>query len=150
MSGPKKKKLETKALGLTEAQQDALDDLSPVDTVIAETIFRLALTGAHTQAEIAALVGIAERTLRRKYKEFWEQGAIHANSKVVGRLYRDAISDDPKTIVAAIFWMKTRGGWKENQVIEANITVPTLQLVAASSVPDMPPALVKTLKDLAD
>lgn len=147
MAEYKKKRAAAKALSVD--QQDEIDDLSPVDQVIADTIQRLALTGQHTQIEIAKLVGIGERTLQRKYHEYWQEGAIHCNSRVAKRLYRDAISDDPKTIVAAIFWMKTRGGWRENQVIEANISVPVLQFVAASTVPDMPPALAKTLKDLS-
>lgn len=109
----------------------------------------LALSGV-TQEVCAKAMGISVDTIQKHYSDEWKQGAIIATAKVARSLYEHAVSGDPKSLAAAIFWMKTRGGWKENQIIEANITVPTLQLVAASSVPDMPPALVKTLKALAD
>lgn len=109
----------------------------------------LALSGV-TQAVCAKAMDISVDTIQKHYKEEWTEGAVIATAKVAANLYQHAISKDPRCLSAAIFWMKTRGGWKENQVIEANISVPVLQLVAASSVPDMPPALTKTLKDLAD
>jgi hypothetical protein len=36
-----------------------------------------------------------------------------ATAKVAEFLYRKATTDGPQCVTAAIFWMKTRGGWKE-------------------------------------
>lgn len=109
----------------------------------------LALSGV-TQEVCAKAMGISVDTIQRHYSEEWKRGSIIATAKVAYSLYQHATSGDPKSLAAAIFWMKTRGGWRENQTIEANITVPVLQFVAASTVPDMPTALAKTLKALSD
>lgn len=36
-----------------------------------------------------------------------------ANAKVAEFLFRKATTEGPQCVTAAIFWMKTRGGWRE-------------------------------------
>ena len=63
---------------------------------------------------------ITGKTLRRHFRGELDEGAVQATAKVAGNLYRFAT--DPhgglKAVTAAIFWMKTRGGWKETQAVE--------------------------------
>jgi len=45
---------------------------------------------------------------------------VKANAKVAENLYRKATGDGRESIIAAIFWLKTRAGWKETSVQELN------------------------------
>ena len=69
-------------------------------------------TGA-TQPMIAGLLGIEEKCLRRHYHEELEVGVTEANAAVAGNLFRIATGDGPGAVTAAIFWLKTRAGWRE-------------------------------------
>ena len=69
---------------------------------------------------IARVVGVDEKTLRKHYDHELSVGAEVANERVAATLYEKAI--DPKgsmaSVVAAIFWMKTRARWKEISGVE--------------------------------
>ena len=54
--------------------------------------------------------GIDPKTLRKYYSEEIATSAIKANTKVAGSLYNKAIAGDT---TSAIWWTKTRMGWKE-------------------------------------
>jgi hypothetical protein len=66
-----------------------------------------------TEVDIARVLGIDPKTLRKHYRDELDTGAIKATSKVAESLYRKAIGDGPQSVTAAIFWLKTRGGWAQ-------------------------------------
>ena len=66
------------------------------------------------EAEIGEVLGIDPKTLRKHYRpELW-QGHTKANAKVAENLYRRATSENREAVTAAIFWLKTRAGWRES------------------------------------
>lgn len=74
------------------------------------------LSGMGTRcADIAKVLGISESTLRKYYAEDLEIGCIQANAKVAESLFKQATNEEKPNIVAAIFWLKTRAGWKEQE-----------------------------------
>ena len=70
------------------------------------------------EADIATVVGIDPKTLRKHYRTELDTGQIRANSKVAENLYRKATGDGRESVIAAIFWLKTRARWKETSVHE--------------------------------
>ena len=80
----------------------------------------MSLIGASHDDICAALklrghADIGRRTLERYYQLELELGSTMATASVVASLYRAALkaATDAKFISAAIFWMKTKGGWRE-------------------------------------
>ena len=71
-----------------------------------------------TEADIAGLIGIDEKTLRKHYRSELDGGHVKANAKIAEHLYRKATSDGHQSVTAAIFWLKTRARWKETSVTE--------------------------------
>ena len=69
-------------------------------------------------AEVAKVVGICENTLRKYYPDEIVLGATKADAKVAEALFKKAIGDGQGSVAAAIFWMKTRRGWRETNVTE--------------------------------
>lgn len=71
------------------------------------------------QADICKVVGISEPTLRLHYRQELDTGTTRANHAVAGALFRKATEGEGSAAVtAAIFWLKTRAGWKETNVNE--------------------------------
>ena len=70
------------------------------------------------EADIAGVVGISPKTLRKHYRSELDHGHVKANAKVAENLYRKATGDGREAVIAAIFWLKTRAGWKETSVQE--------------------------------
>jgi hypothetical protein len=62
------------------------------------------------QSEVAAVLGIDEKTLRLHFRHELDTGATKANMRVVQSLYDMAVRD--KIPAAAIWWTKARMGWK--------------------------------------
>ena len=60
--------------------------------------------------QIAILIGIAPKTLRKHYRESLDIGEAKATSNVAKTLYKQATSGNT---AALIFWMKARAGWRE-------------------------------------
>ena len=65
------------------------------------------------ELNIARVVGIDAKTLRKHYREELDTGQTKATAKVAESLYRKATTDGHQSVTAAIFWLKTRGGWRE-------------------------------------
>jgi hypothetical protein len=65
------------------------------------------------ELSIARVVGIDPKTLRKHYREELDTGQIKATAKVAESLFRKATGDGSQSVTAAIFWLKTRGGWRE-------------------------------------
>lgn len=75
--------------------------------------------------EVAAYIGIDDKTLYKYYKDELENSAIKANANVGKFLYQAASGQALTTgasysdcVRAAMFWAKTRMGWKETNVQE--------------------------------
>ncbi len=68
--------------------------------------------------DIAGVIGIDPKTLRKHYRPELSHGHVKANARVAESLYRKATSDGAQSVTAAIFWLKTRAGWKETSVRE--------------------------------
>lgn len=70
------------------------------------------------QEEIGRQIGIHQETLRIHYRDELDSGVAQANARVAESLYKKAISDGPQAASSAMFWLKTRAGWKETMVNE--------------------------------
>lgn len=67
------------------------------------------------QEDIARVVGIEQTALRRYYRAELDTGGPQAVAKVAECLYQQAISGNT---TAAIFFLKTRGKWRETERVE--------------------------------
>lgn len=65
------------------------------------------------ETDIAQVIGIDPKTLRKHFREELDTAAIKANAKVAGALFTAAT--DGRNMSATIFWCKTRLGWQEVQ-----------------------------------
>jgi hypothetical protein len=65
------------------------------------------------EAEIAGVIGIDPKTLRKHYRDQLDHGHTKANVRVAENLYRKATGEGREAVIAAIFWLKTRAGWRE-------------------------------------
>lgn len=68
------------------------------------------------QEDIAAVIGIDDKTLRKYYREELDTATAKANAKVAQALYKKAIDKDDTS--AQIFWLKTRAKWSESMNID--------------------------------
>lgn len=75
---------------------------------------RMAACGI-TQEQIAKVVGIDPKTLRKYCADELDHASTRANANVAASLYQAAIKGN---VSAQIFWCKTRLGWKEVQAVE--------------------------------
>ena len=62
------------------------------------------------QEDICNIVRCAPKTLRKRFREELDRGAAEANAMVAGYLFANAKAG---SVAAQIFWMKTRGRWRE-------------------------------------
>ncbi len=70
------------------------------------------------QEDIARVVGLrSSKTLRKHFRDEITRGSIDAVARVGQTLFQMATSG--KHVVATIFFLKTRGGWREGPVQEA-------------------------------
>jgi hypothetical protein len=70
------------------------------------------------EADIAGVIEVDAKTLRKHYRHELDHGHVKANARVAENLYRKATGEGREAVVAAIFWLKTRAGWKETSVRE--------------------------------
>jgi len=70
------------------------------------------------EADIARVLGIDPKTLRKHYRDELDLGSVKANSRMAENLYKKAMGDGPQSVTATIFWLKTRAQWKETTVQE--------------------------------
>ena len=70
------------------------------------------------EAEIAGMVGVDPKTLRKHYRNELAFGHTKANAKVAENLFRKATGEGRESVIAAIFWLKARGRWEETSVNE--------------------------------
>lgn len=67
------------------------------------------------EADIAGVIGIAPKTLRKHYRTELDHGHTKANARVAENLFRKATGEGREAVTAAIFWLKARAGWREVQ-----------------------------------
>lgn len=77
-----------------------------------------------TQEQMAVLIDLDLKTLRKYYSDDMKKGEAYACSKVGGTIFQRAIDGD---VTAMIWYSKTRMGWKEakedtNINLSGNIT----------------------------
>ena len=63
--------------------------------------------------DIARVVGVDAKTLRKYYRDELDLGETKANAQVAGFLFNSARSGN---VTAQIFWLKTRAKWRETPV----------------------------------
>lgn len=68
-----------------------------------------------TVDEICLSLKISANTLRKYYGEELQTGRIEANVRVAEALFKIALSQRPQAAASAMFWLKTRAGWKETE-----------------------------------
>jgi len=68
-----------------------------------------------TQADIARVLDIDEKTLRKYYRDELDLAKAKANATIGGALFNKAKTGDTS---AMIFWMKTQAGWRESTNID--------------------------------
>lgn len=66
-----------------------------------------------THDQIAKVMLVSDETLRKYYANELETGAAKMSAAVAQNLYNIATSKGSGAVAAAIFWMKTRAGWRE-------------------------------------
>src|SRR5215216_4152023 len=66
-----------------------------------------------SEADIAVVIGVAPKTLRKHFRDELDTGHIKASAKVASNLYRIATGSGREAVTAAIFWLKVRAGWRE-------------------------------------
>src|ERR1700730_10560277 len=71
------------------------------------------------EADIARVIAVDPKTLRKHDRQELDIGSVKANTKIAESLYRKALGDGAQSVTAAIFWLKTRAGWKETMIQEA-------------------------------
>jgi hypothetical protein len=62
------------------------------------------------EAEIAAVLKLDPKTLRKHFRDELDLGRTKANAQVAGFLFNAAKNGN---VTAQIFWLKTRARWKE-------------------------------------
>ena len=70
------------------------------------------------ESDIATVLEIDPKTLRKHYRTELDTRHIRGNSKVAESLYQKATGDGPAAVTAAIWWSKARMGWKETVATE--------------------------------
>jgi hypothetical protein len=84
---------------------------SDADAVVVE---RMVVAGI-VQDAIAIALGCSVDTLQRHYRDILDQAGSEANATVAAALFDNAVSGN---VVAQIFWMKSRAGWKDRDVTQ--------------------------------
>jgi len=82
--------------------------------VTRQTVLMHVAVGTPT-LDIAKLLGITLKTLKKHYQEELNFGKAKANASVAGKLFNKAMNGDT---TAAIFWMKASAGWSDRQQVE--------------------------------
>lgn len=79
-----------------------------------------------TQEMIADILDIDAKTLRKYYRKELDHSAAIANATIGGSLFNKAKDGDT---AAAIFWMKTRAGWREKDPSQDIKEIPPINII---------------------
>lgn len=69
------------------------------------------------EKKIAAYIGVSYNTLRKYYEEELLTAGLNKVMQVAGALFDNALSGN---VTAQIFYLKTRGGWREPENVDDN------------------------------
>lgn len=83
-------------------------------TAESRQLVQLHTTVGTTQEDIARILGIDSKTLRKHYRDELDLAKAKANATIGGALFNKAKSGDT---AAMIFWMKTQAGWRETSAL---------------------------------
>ena len=91
------------------------------------------------EADIARMVGVDPKTLRKHYRDELDLSAVKANAQVAGFLFNSARNGN---VTAQIFWLKPGARWKWRR---ASITsrLPSLTAMSGTSTPKPSSGLCK-------
>lgn len=78
------------------------------------------------RADMAVFLGVSVGTIDKYFSNEIKMGQIEANAKVSASLYRAATDPKKPNVVAAIFWLKARAGWRENDGLPLRPPAPQL------------------------
>ena len=81
----------------------------------------------NTQQQIASVLKVSDRTLRKHFREELNRGSTEANSQIANALFKKA--KDGNT-TAQIFWLKCRAGWQERNGFKGAAPAPAPFVVA--------------------
>jgi len=87
-----------------------------VPTDLTRRTVRLFVRAGVQQLLIAEALGVNIKTLTKYYDRELKLGTAEANAAVAACLYRQATDPVKPNVVAAIFWLKCRGNWREVDV----------------------------------
>jgi hypothetical protein len=65
--------------------------------------------------QIAFLIGVTDKTLRKKYRSELAGGKIKANLQIGATLFKKATGGDATCL---IWWTKTQMGWREDRTLQ--------------------------------
>jgi hypothetical protein len=65
--------------------------------------------------EIAEIVGVSVPTLRKYYLAELRAGTPKATARVAQSLFKQATDPNKPNVIAAIFWLKARAGWRDHE-----------------------------------
>jgi predicted transcriptional regulator len=77
---------------------------------------KMMTAGGCRQEDVARVLDITTKTLRKHFRQELDKGAIEANVAVATTMYRMATTGTNTS--ATIFWLKVRNGWRENAPLE--------------------------------
>lgn len=95
------------------------------------------------ELSIARSIGISDVTLRKYYRDELDNGTTKANAAVAQSLYKKATGDGSSAVTAAIFWLKTRAGWKEKIEVGGDPDNPIQHAIQVKFVNTAAPTSVK-------
>jgi hypothetical protein len=82
-------------------------------------IIAMMMASGIPQVNIGRCIGIDVKTMKKYYKAEMDSSAVIANAKVTQSLFQQTINGNT---LAAIWWSKSRMGWKETRDQNVNVT----------------------------
>ena len=113
----------------------------PTDETRAQ-VFALSSFGVK-QDDISEFLGLSDDTLRKHYADELRRAKVERNAEVAAFLFRSAngstIEDGASysdCLRAAMFWMKTQGGWRETQQVDHTTNGKDMPAVTINMTPE--------------
>lgn len=100
-----------------------------------------------TQEDIARILGIDPKTLRKHYRDELDLARAKANATIGGALFNKAKKGDTG---AMIFWMKTQAGWRERQELDHRSSDGTMTPKPSIDLSKAPPELLEWIVSQGD
>ena len=108
---------------------------------------QLHATVGTTQEDIARIIGIDAKTLRKHYRDELDLSRAKANATIGGALFNKAKGGDT---AAMIFWMKTQAGWREKQELDLTSSDGSMTPKPSVDLSKAPPELLEWIVQQGD